>query len=249
MTRNFIDDSQLFQPGHDPTGTKRLETALTDAKEAGKAFFHDAYENASTTATVVGGVAIGALALYAGRNQIARLLPKMGKDVLLVEDTPYMGRAFKSAIESNNERVTWVTGFKSANPLRATTIDGKELVLNPNKFKVAFVDGSLEGSMLQGEHVVDALHRSGLPSIGTSTVNEINATMIANGAEVAAPKSTVISALTNKTIDMAAAGKAPATLQKSLDGLTEDLHGPNGEALRQKAGDLLRKFIAEDTTL
>jgi len=250
LTRNFIDDSQLFkQPGSDPTGTKRLESAVHDVKEAGQAFFKDAYEHPSTAALTVGGVALGAASLYAGRNQIARLLPKMGKDVLLVEDTPYMGMAFKSALETNGERVTWVTGFKRANPLTATTMEGKEIVLNPSKFKVAFVDGSLEGSRLQGEHVVDALNKSGLRTIGTSTVPEVNASMMLNGATLAAPKSTLIAALVDNKINLKLAGKAPATLQRSLDGLTEELHTPGGEALRKKAGQLLTKFMAEDPTL
>lgn len=250
MTRNFIDDSQLFKPpGADPTGTKRLESTLSDVKEAGEAFFKDAYAHPSKTALEIGGVALGAAALYAGRNQIARLLPKMSKDVLLVEDTPYMGKAFKSALESNGERVTWVTGFKSANPLTATTLEGKEFVLNPAKYKVAFVDGSLDGSYLQGEHVVDALRHSGLRTIGTSTVDEVNASMIANGATLAAPKSTVISALANNQMDLKMAGRAPGALQQSLNSLTEQLHTPAGEALRKKAGQLLTKFISEDPTL
>ncbi|MBS2007483.1 MAG: response regulator [Cyanobacteria bacterium SZAS TMP-1] len=247
MTRNFVDGEDIFKhPGADPSGTQRLEKALTDAKDAGVAFFKDAYEHPSHTAMMAGGVALGAMALYAGRNQIARLLPRAGKEVLLVEDTPFMGKAMKSALETNGERVTWVTGFRGANPLVGKTLDGRELLINPNKFKVALVDCELKGSYLQGEHVADALRRSGLPSIGTSSVPESNLSLLANGANVAGQKTAILSGLASNKLDLMAAAKTPATLQHQLDDLFVKLKGPEGKELRRQGDKLLQKFLIEE---
>jgi hypothetical protein len=132
---------------------------------------------------------------------------------------------------------------KSAAPLTGITFDGREIVLNPRNYKVALVDGELNGSYLQGEHVVHALHLEGVTSIGTSTVGKINDVMRANGAEIAAQKATIVSALANNTLDLARAVRSPLKVQKSLDFLTTQLRGAEGQPLRQRGDELLTKFM------
>ncbi len=246
---NLADGSQLFnnQPA-DRSEHTGLTGIADGVKQAGANLWSDVYEHRTAIGVAAGTAAAGALALYAGREQVGRLLAGGAKDVLLVEDTPFMGKAMKSALEQNGERVTWVTGFKSANPLTATTLSGDEMVLNPRNFKVALVDGELKGSYLQGEHVVDALHRAGVTSIGTSTVAKINEAMLANGADLAAQKGTVIGALANNQLDLAGAVRTPATVQKGLDALAVKLKGEAGKPLRKKADDLLGKFMLEEPT-
>jgi len=244
---HLADGSQLFS-NQTPESSEHTGLAgIADGVEkAGASLWKDVYEHRAAIEIVAGTAAAGALALYAGREQVGRMLAGGAKDVLLVEDTPFMGKAMKSALEQNGERVTWVTGFKSANPLTATTLNGDDLVLNPRNFKVALVDGELKGSYLQGEHVVNALHKAGVTSIGTSTVSTINEAMLANGAEIAAQKGTVIGALANNQLDLAAAVRTPGTAQKGLDALAVKLKGPEGKPLRRQADAILQKFMNED---
>jgi CheY-like chemotaxis protein len=246
LSTHSVNGSEIFntpKPGtSDHTG---LSGTVVEIKDAGAALWKEAYDHRGEIAVVAGTVAASALALYAGREQLARLLPAAGKDVLLVEDTPFMGKAMKSALEHNGEHVTWITGVKRAAPLTGTTIDGTDLVLDPRKFKVALVDGQLDGSYLQGEHIVHALHQDGLTSIGTSTANEVNSVMRANGAELAAPKTTIVAALVNDQLDLARAVSSPGAVQQGLDSLTTRLKGPEGRALRQKGDELLTKFMKE----
>jgi hypothetical protein len=160
-----------------------------------------------------------------------------------------MGKAMKSALEANGEHVTWVTAVKRAAPLTGTTADGRDLILDPRRFKIALLDGELKGSYLQGEHVAHALHEGGLTSIGTSSVASVNDMMLINGAEIVAPKPTIVSALANNQLDLGRAVRSPGLVQQRLDQLTTELTGPNGRALRQRADQLLTKFISEETDL
>ena len=196
MTIPINDINALFNNANAHSSDNLSVAAVEkEIKETGSALWQDAYSHREGITLGAAAIAGTAIALYAGRDQLiklvpaaARLLPGAGKEVLLVEDTPFLGKAMKSALESNGERVTWVTGFKSANPLRATTLNGPDLIVKPSRFKVALVDGELTGSKLQGEHVVNALHADGVTSIGTSTVGKINDIMRANGAELTAQK-------------------------------------------------------------
>jgi len=211
---------------------------MSEVKDSGKALWQDVYENPGKTAMVAGAVVLGAAALYASRGLFI-------KDVLLVEDTPYMGQAMKSALETNGERVTWITGISSAKPLTGTTLEGKNLVLDMSRFKIALVDGELVDSEMQGDAVVHALRHDGISSIGTSSVPEINNLMLANGASVAAPKATIVSALVDNSLDLRTAVRTPASEQVRLDALTDQLKGPTGKALRQKGNQFLMNFLQQ----
>jgi hypothetical protein len=70
--------------------------------------------------------------------------------------------------------------------------------------------------------------------------------MRANGAEIAAQKSTIVSALANNELNLRTAVRSPATTQKGLDFLTTRLKGTEGRSLRQKADKLLGRFINDD---
>ncbi len=214
---------------------------------AAAALFEDAYENPGTTALVIGGAAATIGVIAASRGKLARLMPGGGRDgIMLVEDTPFMGKAFKHALEEQGEKVTWFTGVSKLRPFTGVTHEGKEVVVQPSKFKFAFVDGELTGSRHQGEHVVDALKSSNLTSFGTSTIRDINMSMKLNGATVTGEKPAVLTALVNKTLDLRQVTRAPAAVQVQMDDLMVNLRKPEMEPMRQKADDVLRKFLLDD---
>jgi len=210
------------------------------------ALFEDAYENPGTTAMVVGGAAATIGLIAASRGRLAKMLPGGGRDgILLVEDTPFMGKAFKHVLEEQGEKVTWFTGIKKLQPFTGITNDGKELVIQPNKFKFAFVDGELTGSRHQGEHVVDALKSSNLTSFGTSTIRDINLAMRTNGAALTGEKPAVLTALVNRTLDLRLVTSAPAKVQLQMDELMIKLRTPAMDEARKKADDVLHKFLLD----
>ena len=224
----------------------RVNKVKQEVGDQAQHLWQEAYEHRGEGAVVAGAVAVGVVGLIAARGQLARAA---AREVLLVEDSPYMAKAFKSTLEANGEKVTWLTGVRRVSPLTGMTAAGKDVIFDPRKFKIAFVDGDLQGSYLQGEHVVHALRQGGLTSIGTSSEVRFNQAMLDNGAKIAAPKATVLSALIHNSLDLKAAVRAPAQTQVGLEHMTEALRGPSGKELRNSGDCLLMKCIAEDTTL
>jgi hypothetical protein len=202
-------------------------------------FKTQAQEHPRETAAIAGGVVA---AVVLARGQAMRTA---AKDVLLIEDTPFMGKAYKSALEANGEKVQWFTGVNRVSPLTGTTLEGKSVVIDPRKFKVALVDGDLRGSYLQGEHVVHALSQGGLRSIGTSTIPALNDMMLKNGAKIAAPKGTVLAALIDDNLNLGRAVSTPGYVQRGLNLLTQQMKGAAGKELRKKGDALLMSFAAE----
>jgi hypothetical protein len=239
-------DHAHSQPSFTDKVTGAVSETVSTVKETAQHLFDEAYEHPGKAAAVVGGVALGAAALYAARGQVFKAC---SKEVLLIEDTAYMGKAFKSTLEANGQRVTWLTGVNRVSPLTGITAEGKEMVFDPRKFKVAFVDGDLKGSYLQGQHIVNALKQSGLRSIGTSSEPSLNKLMLDSGATIAAPKATVLNALIENRISYRQVLGNPNRVQSSLNGLTEAMTGKPGKPLREKGDALLMKFISEDPTL
>ncbi len=214
---------------------------------AAAAFFQDAYDNPGTTALVVGGTVATIGLIAASRGKLARLMPGGGRDgILLVEDTPFMGKAFKHALEEQGEKVTWFTGVKKLNPFTGITHEGKEVVVQPNKFKFAFVDGDLKGSIPQGEHVVDALKSSRLTSFGTSSVHQVNESLLRNGATVTGDKPAILSALVNRTIDLRQVVKAPARVQVQMDDMMTSMRAGGMRAETKKAEAVIRKYLYDE---
>ena len=123
--------------------------------------------------------------------------------------------------------------------------EGKEVVVQPHKFKFAFVDGELTGSNPQGEHVVDALKSARLKSFGISTIPSINDSMVQHGAIVAAQKPTALTALVNHTLDLGKVTRSPAQVQLEMNSLTSRMLSPEMTPARKRADELVMKFIGE----
>ncbi len=183
--------------------------------DGAKRLWQEAYEHPVATAAVVAGIAVTA---YAGKGQIGKLLGSSGKSVLLVEDTPYAAQTMKALLEKEGQSVTWLTGVKRANPyITGITESGQEMVIDPRRFKLAFVDGELKGSHLQGVHVVDALKKEGLPSIGISSQPTGNAALRLNGAIAATEKPTAMTTLASHKFDLGLALRNPGLQQSRFD--------------------------------
>lgn len=234
------------QHANDNTGHDKVEKSDSSISSVASNLWQEAYENPGKTALVVGGAAAAIGIAYAARGQIGKLLPNHREGILLVEDSPYMGKAFRAALQEQGENVTWFTKIKSLQPFTGITHEGKEVVVQPRKFKLAFVDGELVGSKPQGEHVVDALKSDHLKSFGISTIPAINDSMVQHGAIVAAQKPTALTALVNHTLDLGKITRSPAQVQVEMNSLSARMLTPEMSPARKKADALVMKFIGED---
>ena len=223
----------------------KLEKSDSSIASAASNLWQEAYENPGKTALVVAGAAATIGIAYAARGQIGKLLPNHREGILLVEDSPFMGKAFRQVLQEQGESVTWFTKIKRLQPFTGITNEGAEVVVQPNKFKMAFVDGELVGSNPQGEHVVDALKAGHLKSFGISAIPAINDSMIRHGAVVAAQKPAALTALVNHSLDIGKVTRAPAQVQLDMNSLTKRMLTPELDEARHKADDILRKFILE----
>lgn len=224
----------------------RLETPAlaTPTSSEPSSLWHEVYTHPGADALAVAGVA--ATVAAAGVFCYSRGLLGLGRTgTLLIEDTPYMGKAMKQVLEKQGHTVTWLTGVKAVdlNTISGTTVDGGSVTLNLRKFRTALVDGALKGSPLQGEDVVGSLRKGEIFSIGTSTTE--NELLLKNGADVASNKSILFVSMANKLVDLTGRLRAPA-LQTRLDELDTLIASPEGKPLHKAANAIVRKIIDED---
>lgn len=214
-------------------------------KSLASSLWQAAYENPGKSALAVAATAAGGAALiYAARKgHIAEHLPWKKPNVLLIEDTPGMALAFQDALKAGGHKVTWVTGIKSLNPLTGIAPQGAELSLAGRRFNIALVDGDLGKNMLTGPEIVGTLKSHKIMSIGTSTTNDFNKSMLENGASIAANKGVLYSSLLGKRLDLKAALKQPTVAQEGLDALGNTLRLPENAQLRKLADETLGKFL------
>lgn len=224
---------------------EKLEKSDSSIASAASNLWQEAYENPGKAALVVGSAAAAIGVAYAARGQIGRLLPHQREGILLVEDSPFMGKAFRQVLQEQGESVTWFTKIKRLQPFTGITNEGAEVVVQPNRFKLALVDGELAGSNPQGEHVVDALKAAHLKSFGISTIPSINESMIRHGAVAAAQKPAALTALVDHSFDLSKVLKAPAQVQKEMDSLTARMLTPEMTPARKRADEMLMKFMLE----
>ncbi len=231
---------EINKSGHD-----KVEKSDSSISSVASNLWQEAYENPGKTALAVGGAAAAIGIAYAARGQIGKLLPNQREGILLVEDSPFMGKAFRQVLQEQGESVTWFTKIKRLQPFTGITNEGAEVVVKPHRFKMAFVDGELVGSNPQGEHVVDALKAARLKSFGISTIPEINESMIRHGAVAAAQKPVALTALVDHSLDLSKITRAPGQVQIEMNSLTARMLTPEMTPARKKADELLMKFIRE----
>jgi len=66
--------------------------------DASHSLWQAVYENPGKTALVVGGSALVVGAVVASRGKIAEFIPGLKNKVLVVEDSPFFGPAFKETL-------------------------------------------------------------------------------------------------------------------------------------------------------
>lgn len=209
------------------------------------ALLEDAWESPVKTGVTVAAVGLtGAAMVYAARKgHIDCVMPWKRPNVLLIEDTHGMGLAFKEALKANGHDVTWVTGIKSLKPLTGITPEGAEIALASRRYKIALVDGDLGKNMMTGPEIVGTLHSRKIMSIGTSTVDSLNCSMLEQGAQIAARKGDLYACLLGKQLDLKAALRAPQVTQEGLRVFSANLKTEKLAVLRQEADARLIHFL------
>jgi hypothetical protein len=147
-------------------------------------------------------------------------------NVLLFEETKFMGAALKESMEAAGHRVTWVKGVLPLNKLYGVRMAEEEgaaeevLAINPRKFDFAVVAGGLEYKTT-GMQVAKALTANKLPSLGLSTGEDMTKEFAeSGGATIVANKAPAYQALFDRSFDLRGAIRSPQTVQAHLDDLT-----------------------------
>jgi hypothetical protein len=228
----------------------RLETPApaTPTSSEPSSFWHEVYTHPGDDALAVAGVAAATVAA-AGLFAYSRGAFGLGRTgTLLIEDTPYMGKAMKQVLEDQGHTVSWLTGVKSVGPrtISGTTVDGGNLTLNLGKFRTAFVDGVLDGSPLQGADIVGPLRKGKVFSIGTSTIPEFNDVMLKNGADAVSNKGVLFTSMVNNQVEFSGRLRALA-LQKRLDELDTVIASTEGKPMRKAANAVVQKYMDLDS--
>lgn len=240
-------DQYVQQASNSSTDKLQLSKSelIGDNKQASEpsSLWQAAYDNPVKTGLYAAGAVAGCAALvYASKGRIAERLLGSKADVLVIEDTPAMGKAFSEVLQSKGHNVTWVTNIKSLKPLIGTTAEGAEIGLD-RRFRFALVDGDLGKGVMTGPEIVGTLKDHRILSIGTSSVDSFNKDMLKNGAEIAANKAVVFAGLIGDKLDLKAALKAPAVAQETLKVFTGALRNPEYTPLRKEADALLMKHF------
>ncbi len=186
-------------------------------------------------------VRTGLVAAVAAGAAIALLQRKPG--VLIIEDTHSAGMAMRDSLQAAGHRVTWVTHISKLNPLTGVEASGAEITIAGNrKFKLALLDGNLGENVMNGPQIVGSLRRENIVTLGTSTENNLNLAMKANGAEMTATKPIVLTSVLGKQLDVRKAVKNPAETQAELDAFSAAYNSKEIRPIRKAAGEKLMEY-------
>jgi CheY-like chemotaxis protein len=235
---NSLSSQMVAEAGADNVAKISAEKA-----DASNSLWQAAYENPGTTALVVGGTALAVGAAIASRGKLVKLLPTAKNDVLLVEDSAMFGNAFKETLESQGNRVTWVTGAEDLKALKAgiaTGPSGQPVPVHLERYRAAFVDGDLAGKVT-GAQVVERLTAQHVASVGISSQPTMNAAMLKEGAIAADLKPSVFGALVNKEISVGGILKDPTAVQGKLDSFRTRFMADS--TVGAKASEILKKAM------
>lgn len=247
MSTNSIE--HRFGPVGDASWQQRAELlnqpVPTEQQQTRASLVQEAFEHPVRTALTVTAVAAagGAICYAARRGHLDAVLPWRKPGVLLIEDTPGMGRAFKEVLTNNGHEVTWVTGIKSLKPFTGVTVDGAEVALCNTRLKIALVDGNLGKNHATGAELIRTLTDNKFVSIGTSTVDKLNAEMLERGAMMVARKPMLYAGIMGRHIDLKATLYAPEKAKSGLERFIADFNKARLAPLREKADERLMHFL------
>ena len=230
----------------------KAEAHKIEASVESSALWKAAYEYRVPEAAVAVGGALLATAIVCTRSQgLARFLENADK-VLLLEDTPGMGRALRDGLHNQGLRVSWYRGANAA-------ADGEHLwgkmrfgsiPLDLKKYKYAVVDGDLGKKSLTGEQIVPHL-RDANPNIfvvGSSSQRTMNADMQKAGADLTSRKDLLVGLLASNHLPLSETLAAKRTVgsvadvQKNIDFITEHRRAPEYKPVWKSARTLVEKY-------
>ncbi|MBX9686169.1 MAG: hypothetical protein K2X27_05675 [Candidatus Obscuribacterales bacterium] len=160
-------------------------------------------------------------------------------NILIVEDTPMMGKAIEEVLIAQGHQVSWVLGASSLEPLVFIQPDKSESSLDLSSFDLAFCDGQLLGNF-SGPQITEVLSAAGICTVGISTEMELNQSMTEKGACAGFNKGLFFLGLFGKAIEPRAVLSQPHTVQgleASLKALAQN------SALRKAADQVIMKYL------
>ncbi|CAN5481777.1 hypothetical protein BH10CYA1_BH10CYA1_57010 [soil metagenome] len=230
------------QPGESQIGIQSGAHDLTKEESVPSALWQSAYEH--KIAVGLGVAALTGASLYLTKGRIANLFAPRSQEVLLVEAAPFIGKAMKESLESVGHRVTWITEIDKLKPLTGLTEDGTAVSLKLNRFHTAFLDPNhVTEKAMSFDQLAPFFHRGNVRTFGTSVMSGTNKEMLASGIDIAANKTTVLTALVGKTLDLQQAVRAPVKTQAILSTLEGNINSAELANIRAKTNELVMKFM------
>jgi CheY-like chemotaxis protein len=170
------------------------------------------------------------------------------KKILIVEDWAPIAKAMKVLLEDEGHQVTWLVGANSHQItdggviLVGLTEGGKTEIIDCRQYRVAFVDGQLEGN-IQGPALVELLVQSKVTCCGMSTQSEINKEMLALGATMAFKKPVILAGLLSAKLSITAVLSPSKAVLSRLTFMESRFTTPQFAALREQADACLAPFM------
>jgi DNA-binding response OmpR family regulator len=163
--------------------------------------------------------------------------------VLIVEDFRALAKGLSEVLQAQGHQVQTVIGFRKLETLEAVDLDDQDVTLTDD-FDVALVDGCIEqfngkDNPIEGPAVVTRLVQSGVKCLGISTVDEINATMVANGANDAVNKAVAFAALVGSVISVEDLAADDKSAMQRLHELREIFNTDANKPLRRQCDALI----------
>lgn len=224
-------------------GADNVAKISAEKADASNSLWQAAYENPGTTALVVGGTALAVGAVIASRGKLAELIPGMKNRVLVVEDSPFFGPAFKETLEAQGNKVDLITGADDVAALKsgvAMAPGGKHIPVHLERYHAAFVDGDLAGNVT-GAQVVKELSAKHVSSVGMSSQVAPNLEMLKEGAVAAELKPSVFGALVNRDISVRGVLRKPGEVQGQLESYKTRYFQDN--SIGDKASEILKRAM------
>lgn len=162
-------------------------------------------------------------------------------NILIVEDTQMMGRAYVDLLNAAGHQVTWIVGVRGLKPLIGIAPDGSDVQLDLSKFDLCFSDGDLGKNQPEGKDVVEVVAAAGVVCVGMSTLPTFNTAMVEKGACAGFNKAVFVLGLIAGELTPEAILADPAkvqNMQERLEVVSKD------EEVRRKGDALLLKHVA-----
>ncbi len=235
-------EANIKQPLESQIGTQSPVHDLARQESGPSSIWQSAYEHKIEVG--LGVAALTGVSLYLTKGRIANLFAPRSQEVLVVEAAPFIAKAMKESLESVGHKVTWITEIDKLRPLTGLTEDGTAVSLKLNRFHTAFIDPNhVTEKAINFDQLAPFFHRGNVRTIGTSVMKGVNKEMLASGLDIAASKTTVLTSLVGKTLDLQQAVRAPGKVQAVLSTLEGKINTAELADIRARTNELMTKFM------